>query len=404
MISAHVDGAATAYAYRAARADGAIELGVLDAASREEAASALSARGLFPIEIRVEKDSSSSRKKLPARDLALGLRMLATLLDSGLSMTRALAALEELVPVSWQSALPTIAREVREGRSLAAAFAAAPVEFPPVVLGIVQAGEGGSGVALAVRRAAELTEQSAATRAAVIAALAYPCVLTVAGTASVALLVGVVMPRFGAILADLGQPLPTSTRLVLGFATAVRELAIPLTIVVIVAGLVFRAWKATPQCAQRWHEMLLRVPLLGGIRRSAAAARSSAALAALLDSGVPVSAALVHGARASGDAALGARLLAAREAVVVGQGIARALAAAGALTPTTIRLVQAGEETGRLSAMLAHASALERDQADRRLHAAVRLLEPGLILVFGGIVALVAAALLQAIYSVRPAT
>jgi len=123
-----------------------------------------------------------------------------------------------------------------------------------------------------------------------------------------------------------------------------------------------------------------------------------------LDSGVPVSAALVHAARASGDAALGARLLATRESVVVGQGIARALAVAGALTPTTIRLVQAGEETGRLSAMFAHASVLERDQADRRLHAAVRLLEPGLILVFGGIVALVAAALLQAIYSVRPAT
>jgi type II secretory pathway component PulF len=139
MMSSHVNGAGTAYSYRAARADGAIELGVLDATSREEAASALSARGLFPIEIRIEKDSSSSRKKLPARDLALGLRMLATLLDSGLSMTRALAALEELVPDSWQSALPTIARDVREGRSLAAAFAAAPVEFPPVVLGIVQA-------------------------------------------------------------------------------------------------------------------------------------------------------------------------------------------------------------------------------------------------------------------------
>jgi general secretion pathway protein F len=330
--------------------------------------------------------------------------MLATLLDSGLSMTRALAALEELVPESWQSALPLIAREVREGRSLAAAFAAAPVEFPPVVLGIVQAGEGGSGVALAVRRAAELTEQSAATRAAVIAALAYPCVLTVAGTASVALLVGVVMPRFGAILADLGQPLPTSTRVVLGFATAAREMAIPVTIVVIVASLTFRAWKATAHGGRRWHEMLLGVPLLGSIRRSSAAARSSAALAALLDSGVPVSAALVHAARASGDAALGARLLATRESVVVGQGIARALAVAGALTPTTIRLVQAGEETGRLSAMFAHASVLERDQADRRLHAAVRLLEPGLILVFGGIVALVAAALLQAIYSVRPAT
>lgn len=394
----------TAYAYRAARADGAIELGVLDAESHEAAASALSARGLFPMEIRVESEVSSGRKRLPARDLALGLRMLATLLESGLSMTRALAALEELVPESWNVALPIIARNVREGRSLAAAFAAAPVEFPPVVLGIVQAGEGGSGVALAVQRAAELTEQVAATRAAVIAALAYPCVLAAAGAASVALLVGVVLPRFGAILTDLGQPLPATTRFVLGFATTARALAIPVLIASIVTLIVFRAWRSTPTGARRWHELLLTVPLLGDVRKSAATARASAALAALLESGVPVSAALVHGARACGDAALGARMLAAREAVVVGQGIARALAAAQAMTPTAIRLVQAGEETGRLATMLAHAAKLERDLADRKLHASVRLLEPGLILVFGGIVAVVAAALLQAIYSVRPAS
>jgi len=73
------------------------------------------------------------------------------------------------------------------------------------------------------------------------------------------------------------------------------------------------------------------------------------------------------------------------------------------MTPTAVRLVQAGEETGRLAHMLAHAATLEREQAERKLHAAVRLLEPGMILVFGGIVAVVAAALLQAIYSVRPA-
>jgi type II secretory pathway component PulF len=94
----------------------------------------------------------------------------------------------------------------------------------------------------------------------------------------------------------------------------------------------------------------------------------------------------------------------ARESVVVGQGIARALHAAQAMTSTAIRLVQAGEETGRLASMLAHAAVLERDLADRKLHAAVRLLEPGLILVFGGMVAIVASALLQAIYSVRPAS
>ena len=404
MISASGSSIGTAYAYRAARADGAIELGVLDADSHADAASALSARGLFPMEIRLESETASSRKKLPARDLALGLRMLATLLDSGLSMTRALSALEELVPESWCDALPSISRNVREGRSLAAAFAAAPVEFPPVVLGIVMAGEGGSGVALAVRRAAELTEQVAATRAAVIAALAYPCILAAAGTASVALLVGVVLPRFGAILTDLGQPLPTTTRIVLGVRDSGAIAAIPIVVLFVVAAFAFSRM-GTHAC---WRAALARVP--AHRRRCSAPCASPQRRRERVRRSRRCSRVACRYRRRSSTARARvetprlAREFLPRESVVVGQGIARAMHAAQAMTATAIRLVQAGEETGRLASMLAHASVLERDLADRKLHAAVRLLEPGLILVFGGMVALVAAALLQAIYSVRPAS
>lgn len=404
MISANGNAIATAYAYRAARADGAIELGVLDAESREDAASALSARGLFPMEIRLASETASRRRQLPARDLALGLRVLATLLESGLPITRALSALKELAPASWKLALPTITRAVTEGQSLAAALAAAPMEFPPVVVGIIQAGEGGSGVALAVRRAAELTEQVAATRAAIMAALAYPCVLAGAGTASIALLVGVVLPRFAAILADLGQELPTSTRVVLETAAIARVSALPLIFLFIVATIAFRGWTATTRGREHWHEFLLSLPLIGAVRLSFGTARASAALSALLESGVLISSALVQASRACGDAALSERLLAARESVIHGQGIARSLAAECAMTSTAVQLVGTGEESGRLASMLGHASILERERAERALQGGVRLLEPTMILAFGGLVGLVAAALLQAIYSVRPTT
>ena len=104
----------------------------------------------------------------------------------------------------------------------------------------------------------------------------------------------------------------------------------------------------------------------------------------------------------AGDAALAGRILAAREAVVGGQGVARALEAEQAATPTALKLMRAGEETGRLARMLDHASRIEADRADQLIRAVVRMLEPTLIIVFGGIVALVAGALLQAVYSVRP--
>jgi general secretion pathway protein F len=391
----------TSYSYRAARLDGAMESGVLDAESRADASAALAERGLFPVEIRIEREHASERAALPVADLAIGLRVLATLLESGLPMSRVLAAFAELAPASWEKLTPSLAAAVRSGKSLGAALAAAPVEIPTVVVGIIQAGEGGSGIAIAVRRAADLTESSAARRAAIRAALAYPVILAVAGTASVALLVGVVLPRFSAILADLGQALPPATRLVLALAEFARAAALPGLIALIIVAVAWRAWVRTDAGARRWADLLLQVPLVGGIRMSASSARASAALASLLESGVSVSAALLHAARAADDAEIAARIRVAREAVVAGQGMARALGAERAVTTTTVRLVRAGEETGQLPAMLWHAAKLEGEQAERHLRSAVRLLEPALIVAFGGMVALVAAALLQAIYSVR---
>lgn len=390
------------YRYRAARADGVLEAGVVEAPSHEAASALLTGRGLFPVEVALEAAPTERRRALSATDLALGLRVLATLLEAGLPIARALAALDDVAPPSWRAALPAIRASVREGQSLAAALNAAPLAIPPVVIGIVQAGEAGSGLGLAVARAAELMESTAATRAAVRNALAYPVILACAGTASVALLVGIVLPRFGAILADLGQQLPPTTRFVLGISTMVRTGGLPALLILAALVVVWHRWVTSDAGARVWHELLLTVPIVGAARRQAATARACAALAALLESGVPIAPALVHAARATGDAALKERLLTAREAIVAGEGIARALEAHEAVTVTAVRLVRAGDASGRLALMLAHAATLERRRAEQTVKSAVRLLEPGLILVFGSVVALVAAALLQAIYSVRP--
>jgi general secretion pathway protein F len=267
---------------------------------------------------------------------------------------------------------------------------------------MVHAGEAGSGLARAVRRAADLMEETASTRGAVRAALAYPCILAVAGTVSVAILVGIVLPRFGAILTDMGQALPPTTRFVLAASSVARAALLPAGIASILIVAAWRAWTGTDAGAARWHELLLGVPMVGSIRFSAATARVCGALAALLESGVPLSVALTHAAKASGDAAISARLTRARKAVIAGARLSTAFLAERALTTVATRLVRAGEETGSLARMVAHAARLEGDRATERVRVAVRLLEPGLILAFGGLVALVAAALLQAIYSVRP--
>ena len=393
---------ATRFAYRAARADGAFEHGVLAAESRDAALRALTAQGLWAVDLTAARSGNDLRTRLSPTDLALGLRVLSTLLESGLPVSKALAAMPELAPDAWQPALPGLARSVREGASLGAALERSGLAIPAVVLGIVRAGEAGSGLARAVRRAADLMDESAATRTAVRAALIYPCILAVAGTVSVGILVGVVLPRFGAILADLGQSLPPTTRFVLQASALARVAALPAGIATLIILVAWRAWISTADGAVRWANILLGAPVIGRIRRSAGTARVCAALSALLESGVALSSALTHAARAAGDAAIQHRVLAARTSVIAGARPSAAFLTEDALTPIASRLVRAGEETGALVPMLAHAARLENERATDRVRSAVRLLEPTLILAFGGLVALVAAALLQAIYSVRP--
>jgi general secretion pathway protein F len=391
------------FSYQAAHQDGRIERGRLSAASRDAAVGQLAARGLHPIRIEIDAGAGVRRRpSLPMAELALTLRLLADLVEAGLPIGRALHALETLAPPGFAAVLPHIRRSVREGRSLAQALGDSTIALPAEVLGIIQAGERGSGLAAAIRQAAGLCEETAAVGAAIRGALTYPLLLASAGVVSVGLLVGIVLPRFATILGDLGQALPPTTRLVLDAAALARASAGPALLAGAVGLVLWRTWTGTPGGRRSWHALLLATPLVGETRAAAASARICATLGALLQSGVPVAPALRSAAHATGDVELTARLLAARTEVAQGARLSAALAAHAAATPVVQRLVRAGEESGRLPSMLMHAAKLERERAARRVRGAVRLLEPALIIAFGGVIALVAAALLQALYSVRP--
>jgi general secretion pathway protein F len=392
------------FRYRGAYVDGRLERGRLAAPNRGAALRALADRGIHPIEVAAEESAGSSRLTLPVADLALTLRVLADMLDAGIPLTRALQLLETVVPPRVAAVLPSVLGAVREGYGFGAALARADVHVPPEIAGIIAAGERGSGLAAAIREAALLCEDSATTRAALRSALAYPALLAVAGVASLGLLVGVVLPRFAAILADLGQSLPATTRLVLWAGEVARVVALPALGATIVGAVLWRVWTASAAGRRRWQAFLLRLPIVGDLRLGAAGARLCSSLAALLTSGVPLVAALRSAAATTGDGEIAARLLLARADVEHGGRFSDALARHGAGSVFVQRLVRAGEESGRMAPMLAHASRLERDRVLRRVRGAVRLLEPAMIVGFGGVVALVAAALLQALYSVRPST
>lgn len=395
-------GSAGGFAYRALRGDGSVARGRLDASSRADAVATLERRGMLALEVTQIRSARDRRHEIPTADFALGLRLLGDLLDAGLPVARALHVLGEVAPKSWANILPHLRESIREGKSLGVALRDSPAEVPALVVGMVIAGEIAGNVSVAVRRAAEVTEAMAETKSAVRNALAYPALLAISGTGAIGLMVGVVIPRFAVILGDLSQTLPASTRFVLSAAEVARSAALPATILGVLLAVALRAWSSTRQGQLHVHDALLRVPIVGPLRRATATARTSLTLATLLETGVPLRQSMVFAAQASGDAAVEARVRLAAQRVESGESIAASVRDTNAFTPLALRLVQAGEESGRLAPMLRHAARIEQDRSERATKTAVRLLEPLLILVFAGIVALVAAALLQAVYAVRP--
>ena len=332
-------------------------------------------------------------QELSAADLGLGLRMLADALDAGLPIQRALGVFADLAPPAWGPAIPAMRSAVREGKSFAVALEEAPLRIPPLVIGMARAGEAGSGLALAIRRAAEHAEAAAAMREAVRSALAYPLVVALSGVGSLAVMVGVVIPRFATILRDLGQELPRSTRVVLAISEFAQVALLPGLVGLTLLVAAFATWRRTPHGRRALDAWLLGLPVIGPARLGAATARTSTALASLLASGVPLRRALQAAARATGDAELTVRIANACEAIAGGASLSRALGEAGAITPVAVRLVRAGEETGRLVALLEHAARIEQERTHRTITRAVRFLEPSLILLFASVVGLVAMSL-----------
>ena len=388
------------FIYRAARNDGTTLRGTIIAMNENTAVDTLHAQGLFPIEITPTR-FSASRSVPRGTDVAPGLRVLANLLAADIPMSRTLSAFEELAPASWARSCTAIRERVRTGGRLADGLRD-DAGLSPVLTGIIAAGEASGDLAPAVMRSAELAEENASLRSAVRGALVYPAILLIAGVCSIGLLVGVVLPRFSAILADTGQEPPPLTRFVLGATTAIEHNAVAGAVIVAIGFIAWRIWTGTATGGVMWHGLLLRLPGVGSVRRAAATSRVCTAMSALLESGVPAAVSLGRAATAAGDPAIESRLAAARAGVTRGESIGIALEESAALTITAIRLVRAGEESGRVAAMFLHAARIEGERARELTRGAVRLVEPALILIFGAIVATIAGALLQAVYAIHP--
>lgn len=394
------------FSYEAATAGGQTVRGVEEAPSEGAVERLLAGRGLYALRVvpaaRGEGERRGGGWVSRRADLGEAVSTLAALLEAGLPLERSLeVAARGAARRDVAAGLDEVRRAVRGGGRIADAVAAQGALFPPMAAGLLGAGERGGHLADAMRRLAAGMEREGALRARVVSALTYPLLLAVVGFAATVILLAYVLPKFVDLLADAGAELPASTALLLAASRAFgRGWPVLLAVAVVAAGLWWRA-RSTPAGRERTDAWLLRLPLAGALRSRYASAQVARTLGTLLAGGVPMLAALEVAAGSAPDAAVAADLRAAQGSVRRGEALSAALARGRGFPHVLVRLVQAGEETGEMDAMLLRAAALMETELERRLDRTVALLEPGMILLFGLLVGGVALSLLQAIYGIH---
>lgn len=393
------------YAYRAVDAAGKRTRGRLTAANPGAAARDLEARGLLPLEVlETEAEAESSGARGGKRATLEFTRALAALLPAGMPLARALEAASATAPASARPALDAVRLDVERGDELAAALARQPRLFSPLYVGIVRAGEKSGALDQAFERLARHLEREMELRAKLVSMSIYPALLAVVGVGAVLLLVLFVLPRFAELLATSGGTLPGSTAAVLAFSTAVRENWRPLLLLP-VAALAVGTWLRTaPAGREAAARLMIRLPVVGAWRRQALAASFARMTGELLAGGAPLLAALADTRDCLSDAVARDETERIRVRVREGAALNRALAEGSVFPAVLTQLVTLGEESGRLAEFLLKAAELLERRTERAVERLVAIMEPAMIVLFGGMVALVALALLQAIYGVNAGT
>jgi general secretion pathway protein F len=393
-----------AFRYQALDAAGRSVSGVVQADTPREARTQLRSRGLLPSALgKVHKHALHPwTRGISAAQLSLLTRQMATLLDSGLTMEQALAALiEEAEAPLTREVLAGVKAEIMAGASLAAALGSYARSFPEFYRALVHGGEESGALGTVLQHLADYLDARQALRQKTSLALLYPILVAVVALSIVTGLLVYVVPQVVQVFQQSRQALPLLTRGLIGLSDFLRAGWPYLLVIFIAVGTTVHVALRRPAVRRRWHALLLGLPWLGPLVRGVDTSRFASTLAILVAGGVPLLGALASAARVMGNAVMREAVERAIERVREGVSLARSLGETRAFPPLLVHLVASGEMSGKLEQMLQRAARLETQALERRLAVFLTLLEPLMILLMGAAVLLIVLAILLPIIEIN---
>ncbi len=385
--------------------------GEMEAGTEDMVIQRLREDGNFPIRaepaqprsvLRQWLDREISRRKVSVKEIALITREFATLLDAGVSLDRTLGILIGLAQKpAVREVLTDVHQRVEGGASIADALEAHPRAFPPFYVNMIRAGEASGQLGDVLTDLAAFLERSQELNASVRSALIYPAVLVGMAGLSLVVVLTVVLPEFEPIFADAGRDLPVATQIVRAMGHAVRDYWWAAALAGFGAYVLIRRDLATGDGRNRWHGVMLHIPVFGHLMRRLGFARFSRMLGTLLANGVSVLTAMALAREVVGNEVLSRALEKVAVTVREGGGLAAPLARANVFPKLAVDLVSVGEESGHLEEMLLKAADIYDQEVKQTIDRAMTLLVPLLTIGLGFLIAAIIGSVLVAILSVN---
>jgi type IV pilus assembly protein PilC len=396
------------YQYSVRDRAGKVRSATLEADSPAAVAQKLKQLGYTPVSIAEHKAGMKRELKIPGfggsvklKDLAVMSRQFATMINSGLSLLRALNILSEQTPNDkLAEVLREVRNEVETGNALSSAMGKFPDVFPPLMVNMIKAGEVGGFLDSVLVQIASNYEAEVRLRGKVKSAMTYPVVVFVMALLAVVGMLLFIVPVFDKMFAGLGADLPAPTQMLVNLSHLLKSFAPFIVVALIVAAVVWKKVKRTDRVRNVVDPLKLKIPVFGPLFQKIALSRFTRNFGTLLHAGVPILQSLDIVADTSGNVVVARAVRDVQESVRNGESLTGPLAKHAIFPPMVVQMLAVGEDTGALDQMLHKISEFYDQEVESTTESLTALIEPLMIAVLGGLVGSMIIALYMPIFKV----
>ena len=398
----------TTFQYQVRDKTGKIVSGTLEAESQAAVAQKLTSMGYATVSISKASAGMKTELKIPGfggkvklKDLSIMSRQFATMINSGLSLLRALNILSEQTPNKvLAQVLAEVRNDVETGNPLSGALAAHPKVFPPLMVNMVRAGEVGGFLDGVLLQIAENYEAEVKLKGKVKSAMTYPVVVFVMAILAVTGMLLFIVPVFAKMFEGMGAPLPLPTQILVNLSHILKTY-FPLILVAFIGFMVtWRRVKHKQQVTNFVDPLKLKMPVFGQLFQKIALSRFTRNFGTMLHAGVPILQSLDIVADTSGNVVVANAVRDVQESVRNGESLTAPLSNHKVFPAMVVQMMAVGEDTGALDEMLHKISEFYDQEVEATTEALTSLIEPLMIAFLGAIVGAMIVAMYMPIFKV----